>query len=162
MTHIRREIVIAIVEDIEHDSIGIEVTVPDGMTTLEVIGLMEIGKTQHLQSKHNQAPTAEQSQPHTRHPDEQADVRRRITEHAEHRPSSLGGDGLGYGPCVGCGQLWPCFTSRYERKVDREWSPIGRPADISEACGAENRQITDDARLCDGSGRTCPRHGAVT
>lgn len=42
---------------------------------------------------------------------ERADVRRRIAEQAEHRPSSLG-DGLGYGPCVGCGQLWPCTASR--------------------------------------------------
>jgi hypothetical protein len=44
---------------------------------------------------------------------ERADVRRRIAEQAEHRPSSLG-DGLGYGPCVGCGQLWPCVASRDE------------------------------------------------
>lgn len=44
---------------------------------------------------------------------ERADVRRRIAEQAEHRPSSLG-DGLGYGPCVGCGQLWPCMASRAE------------------------------------------------
>jgi hypothetical protein len=45
---------------------------------------------------------------------EYADVRRRIAEQAEHRPSSLGGDGLGYGPCVGCGELWPCGQSRRE------------------------------------------------
>jgi hypothetical protein len=44
---------------------------------------------------------------------ERADVRRRIAERAEHRPSSLG-DGLGYGPCTGCGQLWPCEQSRRE------------------------------------------------
>jgi hypothetical protein len=44
---------------------------------------------------------------------ERADVRRRIAERAEHRPSSLG-DGLGYGPCVGCGELWPCQQSRRE------------------------------------------------
>jgi len=46
--------------------------------------------------------------------DEYADVRRRIVNKAEHRPSSLG-DGLGYGPCVGCAELWPCKTSRSER-----------------------------------------------
>lgn len=46
--------------------------------------------------------------------DEWADVRRRIVNRAEHRPSSLG-DGLGYGPCVGCGELWPCKPSRGER-----------------------------------------------
>lgn len=50
---------------------------------------------------------------------EAEDVRRRITEHAEHRPSSLGGDGLGYGPCVGCAKLWPCPVSRNERKADQ-------------------------------------------
>lgn len=50
---------------------------------------------------------------------ERADIRRRIAQQAEHRPSSLGGDGLGYGPCVGCGQLWPCTTSRAERKADQ-------------------------------------------
>ena len=33
----------------------------------------------------------------------------------EHRASSPGGDGLGYGPCVGCGELWPCKASRGER-----------------------------------------------
>lgn len=33
----------------------------------------------------------------------------------EHRASSPGGDGLGYGPCVGCGELWPCTASRGER-----------------------------------------------
>jgi len=53
--------VIAIVEDVEHDSIVIEVAVPDGMTTLESIGLMEIAKTQHLQSKHNQGPSVYQA-----------------------------------------------------------------------------------------------------
>ena len=30
----------------------------------------------------------------------------------EHRASSRGGDGLGYGPCVACGELWPCKTAR--------------------------------------------------
>lgn len=54
---IRREIVIAIVEDVEHESLGIEVNVPEGMTTLEAIGLMEIAKAQHLQSKHAQGPS---------------------------------------------------------------------------------------------------------
>ena len=53
---VRREIVIALVEDIERESLGIEVNVPDGMTTLEAIGLMEIAKSQHLQSKHSQGP----------------------------------------------------------------------------------------------------------
>ena len=48
-------------------------------------------------------------------PDERADVSRRITNRAKHRPSSPGGDGLGYGPCVGCGELWPCAQSRRER-----------------------------------------------
>lgn len=32
--------------------------------------------------------------------------------HAVHRASSRGGDGLGYGPCVACGELWPCKTGR--------------------------------------------------
>jgi hypothetical protein len=43
--------------------------------------------------------------------EERADIRRRVADRAEHRPSSLG-DGLGYGPCVGCGELWPCKASR--------------------------------------------------
>jgi len=30
----------------------------------------------------------------------------------EHRPMSPGGDGLGYGPCVSCGELWPCKAVR--------------------------------------------------
>lgn len=50
--------------------------------------------------------------------DDRADVARRIAQRAEHRPMSLGGDGLGYGPCVGCAELWPCPTSRDERKAD--------------------------------------------
>jgi hypothetical protein len=45
---------------------------------------------------------------------EWADVRHRIANRAEHRPAIPGGDGLGYGPCVGCGELWPCGQSRRE------------------------------------------------
>jgi hypothetical protein len=60
MVEIRREIVIALVEDVESERFVIEVTVPEGMTTLEAIGLMEIAKTQHLQSKHEQGPTIHQ------------------------------------------------------------------------------------------------------
>jgi hypothetical protein len=30
----------------------------------------------------------------------------------EHRPEYPGGDGLGYGRCTGCGELWPCTASR--------------------------------------------------
>jgi len=30
----------------------------------------------------------------------------------QHHPMSKGGDGLGYGPCTHCGQLWPCETAR--------------------------------------------------
>ena len=30
----------------------------------------------------------------------------------EHRPQTPGGDGLGYGPCTGCGELWPCTAFR--------------------------------------------------
>lgn len=52
--------------------------------------------------------------PPIRDDQERADVRRRIAGRAEHRPSSLG-DGLGYGPCVGCAQLWPCAPARRER-----------------------------------------------
>lgn len=52
--------------------------------------------------------------------EERADVQRRIAESAEHRPSSVG-DGLGYGSCVGCGQLWPCVQSRRDR-LRRDWT----------------------------------------
>lgn len=58
---VRREIIIAVVEDIESERIGIEVTVPDGMTTGEAIGFIEIGKIQHLRSKHEQGPTVHQA-----------------------------------------------------------------------------------------------------
>lgn len=58
---VRREIIIALVEDVEVEEFGIEVTVPKGMTTLEAIGLFELAKTQHLQSKHTQGPTIYQS-----------------------------------------------------------------------------------------------------
>lgn len=58
---VRREIVIAMVEDVEQEMYGIEVHVPEGMTTNEAIGLMEIGKIQHLQSKHQQGPTVYQT-----------------------------------------------------------------------------------------------------
>jgi hypothetical protein len=58
---VRREIVVAIVEDVVSESFGIEVTVPEGMTTIEVVGLLEIGKIQHLQSKHAQGPTVYQA-----------------------------------------------------------------------------------------------------
>jgi hypothetical protein len=58
---VRREIVIALVEDIEREEIAIEVTVPPGLTTLESIGLMEIAKLQHLGSRHTQGPTIHQT-----------------------------------------------------------------------------------------------------
>lgn len=45
---------------------------------------------------------------------ERADVWRRMTQRAEHAPAKAGPDGLGYGPCVGCGELWPCTSSRTE------------------------------------------------
>ena len=61
MPIMRREIVIALVEDVELERFGIEVSVPEGMTTLEAVGLMEIGKIQHLQSKHEQGPTTYQT-----------------------------------------------------------------------------------------------------
>lgn len=57
MTVIRREVVIAVVEDIEHESFGVEVTVPENMSTLEAVGLMEIGRAQYLRTKHDQGPT---------------------------------------------------------------------------------------------------------
>lgn len=57
MTEIRREIVIAFVEDAESERFGVEVSVPEGVTTLEAIGLMEVAKIQHLGSKHQQGPT---------------------------------------------------------------------------------------------------------
>lgn len=58
---IRREIIVAVVEDVEADRLGIEVTVPQGMTTMEAIGLLEIGKIQHLQSNHDQGPSVYQT-----------------------------------------------------------------------------------------------------
>jgi hypothetical protein len=58
---VRRVIEIALVEDISSKLIGIEVTVPEDLTTIEAIGLMEAGKLQHLQSKHAQGPTVYQS-----------------------------------------------------------------------------------------------------
>lgn len=61
MAEIRREIVVAVVEDVELERFGIEVTVPEGMTTLEAVGLLEIAKVQHLQSKDEQGPTIYQS-----------------------------------------------------------------------------------------------------
>jgi hypothetical protein len=69
---IRREIVIAVVENVEEELLGIEVTVPEGLTTAEAVGIMEIGKIQHLQSKHAQGPTVWQT------PDDSA-----VSEHAE-------------------------------------------------------------------------------
>lgn len=75
--------------------------------------------------------------------DERADVKWRVDNRAEHRPSSLGGDGLGYGPCVGCGELWPCRQSRRECPV---------PASTCLGCNVARRN----------PGRTCPRHGAVS
>jgi hypothetical protein len=38
-----------------------------------------------------------------------------VADVGEHRASSPGGDGLGYGPCAGCGELWPCKPSRGAR-----------------------------------------------
>jgi hypothetical protein len=73
--------------------------------------------------------------------DEWADVRRRIVNRAEHRPSSHQ-HGLGYGPCVGCGELWPCQQSRRERPV---------PASTCLGCNVARRN----------PGSTCPHHGAV-
>jgi len=59
---IRREVVIALVEDVESESFGVEVTVSDGLSLTEALGLIEIGKIQHLQSKHTQGPTIYQTQ----------------------------------------------------------------------------------------------------
>jgi hypothetical protein len=50
--------------------------------------------------------------------DEWADVRRRIAEQAEHRPYSPGRGGVGYGHCVGCGELWPCAPT--DRPIEPE------------------------------------------
>lgn len=58
---IRKEILIALVEDAAQESFGLEVTVPAGITLLEAIGLLEIAKIQHLQSKHTQGPTVYQA-----------------------------------------------------------------------------------------------------
>lgn len=119
MTYIRREIVIAIVEDIDTETIGIEVTVPDGMTTLEAIGLMEIGKTQHMQSKHNQGPTIHQE------------------------PTVA--NALAADSCI-CTIVAPhpaCPVHHGRRARGPKPPPVG------PGC------------TCDGSGRTCPRHGTV-
>lgn len=61
MTEIRREITVAVVEDVAGDWLGVEVAVSDGLTTLEAIGLLEIAKSQHLRSKHTQGPTVYQA-----------------------------------------------------------------------------------------------------
>lgn len=37
-------------------------------------------------------------------------------EAVQHHPQTPGGDGLGYGPCTGCGELWPCTPSRIPRE----------------------------------------------
>jgi hypothetical protein len=58
---VRRDVVITLVEDIEQEEIGVEVRVPDGMTTIEAVGLMQIGMIQHLQSRHAQGPTIYQT-----------------------------------------------------------------------------------------------------
>lgn len=58
---IRREITIALVESVEGDTVGIEVTVPAGLSTLEAAGLMEVAKLQHIASKHGQGPTVYQT-----------------------------------------------------------------------------------------------------
>jgi hypothetical protein len=54
--------------------------------------------------------------------DRLAKLERDVMEHLtppqpaiQHHPQSPGGDGLGYGPCTGCGELWPCKASRGER-----------------------------------------------
>jgi hypothetical protein len=33
-------------------------------------------------------------------------------DHPQHRAEHLGSDGLGYGKCLACGELWPCQASR--------------------------------------------------
>jgi hypothetical protein len=57
----------------------------------------------------------------------------------EHRAETPGGDGLGYGRCVGCGEMWPCMPSR------------SAPASTCLGCNVARRN----------PGSTCPRHGAV-
>jgi hypothetical protein len=50
------------------DEFGVEVNVTGELSVLEALGLMEIAKLQHLQSKHTQGPTLFQEQapwPHT-------------------------------------------------------------------------------------------------
>lgn len=157
MTHIRREIIIAIVEDIDTETIGIEVTVPEGMTTLEAIGLIEIGKTQHLQSKHNQGPTVHQTP--TGLPD--------ITAEARPLPlitatltGWLGCDLPGHRGC----DPWNC---RWDGDSSCTCPPRHRPADPNcpvhhgrRARGPKPPAVGPGC-ICDGSGRTCPRHGAV-
>ena len=154
MTHIRREIVIAVVEDIETETIGIEVTVPDGMTTLEAIGLIEIGKQQHLQSKHNQGPTVHQTptaEPVSTRPWECKLVR-------QHNPAT--------DPCD-CRVTQFCAMGRSldDPAADSCTCTIAGPGtDCPVHHGRKARRPkppNPPGCNCDGSGRACPRHGAV-
>jgi hypothetical protein len=61
MPEIRRQITVTLVDDVECERMGVEVMVPEGMTTMEAVGLLEIAKIQHLQSKCEQGPTVYQS-----------------------------------------------------------------------------------------------------
>lgn len=44
--------------DGDGDDFGVSVAVTGNLSTLEAIGLFEVGKAQHLASKHSQGPTA--------------------------------------------------------------------------------------------------------
>lgn len=62
---VEKQIVITVVEDIEREEIGLEVTVSEGFTTVEAVGYMEMAKLQHMQSKHIQGPTIHQTPTNT-------------------------------------------------------------------------------------------------
>jgi hypothetical protein len=61
---VEKQIVITVVEDIEREEIGLEVSVSEGFTTVEAVGYMEMAKLQHMQSKHIQGPTIHQTLGH--------------------------------------------------------------------------------------------------
>ena len=58
---IKRVITITLTEDLEQEWLGIEVSVGEGLTTMEAVGLMEAARVQYLQSRHTQGPTLHQS-----------------------------------------------------------------------------------------------------
>jgi hypothetical protein len=71
----------------------------------------------HLPMTEEKARLAEQFAHMPLSPEAVRQLAAELGRELECRPETPGGDGLGYGNCVACGELWPCAKSRGGNKI---------------------------------------------